>query len=676
MLKNRKLMRSISSALSFCMIMSVLTVSTFAESSDSNASNTNTTSAGSSGTTTVPAGAPPTGSAPTGTPPTAPPTGSPGGSGNGGGATVSTLSKTNKSAYFKDLGASTSWANAYIDYIYQKGYVKGTSNGIYSPDSTLKRGDFAVILYNKYKYSTEGFSYGDVPTTAYYYQAVMRGKASKVFEDTKYFNPTKPVTREQAAIWIYNSEISSGMPSDMSTSDVSAYKDSSSISESAKTAVATLTKMGIFSGDSSGNFNPKANLTRAQMAVIVYRIASLGGGNAPGGNPPGGSGSTTVDHGTYANKADADATGTTYESTKDSENALRVEGDVKVNLTDIKVNKTSGSGGSGDSSSFYGINAGLLAMDKANVTINNATVNTTAKGANGIFSYGEGTKVTVNNSTIRTTQDASGGVMVTGGGTMYVNNCDVETQGGSSASLRTDRGGGTLVVDGGKYVTNGNGSPAIYCTANITASNATLTSNSSEAVVVEGKNSVTLKNCEVSGKMIKDNVENLQNVMIYQSMSGDAATGKSSFTMEGGSLTGYKGDMFYITNTSCKVKLSGVTLKPATEILLRVAGNDARNGWGVVGSNGGQCQFTADAQAMSGKIIVDKISTLDLSLTNGSDFTGTINTQNEGGTASVNIDAASKWSLTGDVYLTKLTGSTDNIITNGYKVYVDGKAVK
>lgn len=680
MLKNKKLLRSISSILSLCIITSLLTVSTFAESSNSSNSNTTSSEASTSPSGTPPTGTPPTGTPPTGTPPTGTqPTGTPpsGNPGNGGsGNTASTLSKTNTSKYFKDLGTSTSWANAYIDYIYQKGYVKGTSDGVYSPNSTLKRGDFAVILYKKYNYTTEGFSYGDVPTTAYYYQAVMRGKASKVFEDTTYFNPNEAVTREQAAVWIYNSEIKNGMPSDMSTSDVSSYKDGSSISESAKTAVATLTKMGIFSGDSSGNFNPKAKLTRAQMAVIVYRIASLGGGNASGGNAPGGNTSATIDHGTYANKAETDATGTTYESSKDSENALRVEGNATVNLTDIKINKTAGSGGSGDSSSFYGVNAGLLAMDKANVTINNATVNTTAKGANGIFSYGEGTQVTVNNSSIRTTQDGSGGVMVTGGGTMYVNNCDIETQGGSSASLRTDRGGGTLVVNGGKYVTNGNGSPAIYCTANITASNATLTSNTSEAVVVEGKNSVTLKNCEVSGKMMKENVENLQNVMIYQSMSGDAASGKSSFTMEGGSLTGYKGDMFYVTNTSCKVSISGVTLKPATDVLLRVAGNDARNGWGVVGSNGGQCEFTADAQTMSGKIIVDKISTLSLSLTNGTDFTGTVNSQNEGGAVSVTIDATSKWSLTGDVYLSKLTGSTDNITTNGYKVYVDNKVVK
>lgn len=77
---------------------------------------------------------------------------------------------------------------------------------------------------------------------------------------------------------------------------------------------------------------------------------------------------------------------------------------------------------------------------------------------------------------------------------MNATNLDVQTEGNSSAAIRTDRGGGTVNVEGGKYVTNGTGSPAIYCTADITASNAELTANASE-----GKNSVTLNNCTLTG---------------------------------------------------------------------------------------------------------------------------------------------------------------------------------
>ena len=428
-------------------------------------------------------------------------------------------------------------------------------------------------------------------------------------------------------------------------------------------------------GDSSVNALDFALLKKYLLGAItsfpVQTTTPPGGGpGGPGGGPGG-----TIDQGTYANLVTSDATGVTYESKGNSENAVRVDGKA-VTLTNVKINKTAGDPASGDNSNFYGNNAGLLAMNKATVTLNKAEVTTTTKGANGIFSYDNGTTVNVNDSIIRTTSDSSGGIMVAGGGTMNINNCDIQTQGASSAPLRTDRGGGTLIVNGGKYVSNGGGSPAIYCTANITVNDATLTANTSEAVVVEGKNSVSLKNCAVSGKMIKDNVENLQSVMIYQSMSGDAEDGQSSFTMEGGSLTSNNGDMFYVTNTSCAVKLKGVSLIPYNDVLLKVVGNDGRTNWGTVGKNGGTCVFTADTQKMDGKIIVDKISKLTLSLTNGTNFTGTINNQNEGGTVSVNIDDTSTWILTGNVYLTGLTGNKDNIKTNGYNVYVNGSIVK
>jgi len=224
----------------------------------------------------------------------------------------------------------------------------------------------------------------------------------------------------------------------------------------------------------------------ADMATTPPEVppGDSGGAATPPGPPPGGfGGGRAVDHGTYVALVEKDAAGVDYSSAGDKENAVRVEGSAVV-LSDITISKTSGAAGTGDASNFYGCNAGLLAMGKADVTINGANVSTSAPGANGIFSYGEGTKVTLNDVTIRTTNNSSGGIMM-GGGTMYVSDCDIETQGGSSAALRSDRGGGTLAVTGGEYVSHGPGSPAIYCTARVSASNATLTATSSEAIVAE-----------------------------------------------------------------------------------------------------------------------------------------------------------------------------------------------
>lgn len=281
---------------------------------------------------------------------------------------------------------------------------------------------------------------------------------------------------------------------------------------------------------------------------------------------------------------------------------------------------------------------------------------------------------------ITTTADNSGGIQTTGGGTTIAENLTVNTAGNSSAAIRSDRGGGTVSVTGGSYTSAGYNSPAVYSTAAITVKDATLTAENSEALVIEGKNSITLTDCMVTGNMSdtkgSSSDENVHNVMIYQSMSGDAAVGTSEFSMTGGSLTAKNGDMFYITNTACAMTLSGVDIRneDADGRLLVVSGNSASHGWGTAGQNGAQVTLTADAQILSGAIEVDSISTLQLTLQNGSSFTGTVNvTENaQGGTAVadnavVRVGSGCTWTLTGNCTVTALTNN-GTINYNGYTI--------
>ena len=417
-----------------------------------------------------------------------------------------------------------------------------------------------------------------------------------------------------------------------------------------------------------------------------------GGPGGPGGNGgPGGGfgGSGTVTQGTSANTIDTDTTvySETYESTGDDENALRVDG-ATVTLNGVTVNKSAGKSSNTEDGDFYGQNAALLATNGATLNIENATVTSSAQNGNGVFSYGEGTTVNISNSTIKTSADNSGGIQTTGGGTTNASNLTVETSGNSAAAIRSDRGGGTVNVDGGSYTSNGENSPAVYSTAAITVKNADLTANNSEALVIEGQNSITLENCNVTGNMSDSGTsadENVHNVMIYQSMSGDAEVGTSSFSMTGGSLTGKHGDLFYITNTHSVITLSGVTLtnEDTSANLMTIAGNSASHGWGTAGKNGAQVELTADAQTLSGDITVDSISTLDFTLKNNSSFTGTINIVDnaEGGTAVddnavVTIEAGSTWTLTGDCTLTSLTNN-GTINFNGHTITLaDGTVLK
>ena len=355
---------------------------------------------------------------------------------------------------------------------------------------------------------------------------------------------------------------------------------------------------------------------------------------------------------------------------KDGEHAIEVSGNT-AEYSNIKVTKT-GDSASGDEADFYGDNAAIFATDSATLTLTDIVVDTNGTHANAVFSYGSGTTVNISNSVITTSGNCSGGLMTTGGGTMNATNLDIHTTGNSSAAIRSDRGGGTVTVDGGTYVTDGTGSPAIYSTADITVSNATLKSTASEGVVVEGKNSVTLNNINLTADHNKNNSDktnNLNAVMIYQSMSGDASVGLATFTMTGGSLTNKNGDIFFVNNTATTITLENVEIvnQDSNGVFLRAAAA----GWGTEGSNGGKVNLYLKKQAQTGDIVVDKVSALNLYLSEGTTYTGAINAANEG-EVYVEIEKGSTWVLTGDSYITGLTCEADAIDLNGHKLYVGG----
>jgi hypothetical protein len=409
--------------------------------------------------------------------------------------------------------------------------------------------------------------------------------------------------------------------------------------------------------------------------------------SAPGAPPDGGmnggpgGGSATVETGTGAYVlADGETlSGGTYTSTNADENAIRAEGDITASLDGVTVEKTGGAASSNDASSFYGLNSAILALDNATLNITGGTVTATAESANGVFAY-DGATINIADTVINVSGGNAGGIEVAGGGTLVATNLTVDAT--VKAAIRSDRGGGSLTVDGGTYTTSGSsGAPAVYSTADIVVSNATLVANDSEVVVVEGLNSVALNDCDVTGNMSgtygESSGENIHNVMLYQSMSGDAEVGTSSFTMTGGTLVSKNGDMFYITNTDSVITLSDVdlTLADGTYLLL-VAGNDGARGWGTAGSNGGNATFNVSQQVIAGDIQVDSISTLDMNIADSSSFTGSINPDGTQASAlSVTIDSTSTWTLTADSYISSFNGSLENVVTNGYQLYVNGSAV-
>lgn len=363
----------------------------------------------------------------------------------------------------------------------------------------------------------------------------------------------------------------------------------------------------------------------------------------------------------------------TYSSTEGSQNAFLVTNGTSK-ISNAKITK---SGNSNDENSdFYGTNAAVL-VKNGTLNIDGGSVTTNGSHANGVFAYANGT-INLTNTNIKTTSNNSGAIMVTGGGKLNATNVTAETDGNSSAPIRSDRGGGIMIVNGGKYTANGIGSPVIYSTANVTVNNATLISTKSEGAVVEGKNSITLNNVNLTdtNTTLNGNSETYKNIFIYQSMSGDADEGLASFSAKDSTITTNKGDTIFVTNTKATISLTNnkIINNDSTGAFLRIQSGK----WGRSGSNGGDLTLNANNQIINGDIFVDNISTLNMKLTNGSNYTGKINGNNTAKNITLSLDSTSKIKLTGDTYVNTLEdadSSYSNINFNGYKLYVNGIAI-
>lgn len=405
-------------------------------------------------------------------------------------------------------------------------------------------------------------------------------------------------------------------------------------------------------------------ITQDQETAILNVLKPSGNVNVGQGDTS----STTIITGTAAytqSRGTVTKSSQTITASDTDESGVKITDSGTFALSDSMIT-TTGSSSSEDNSNFYGLNAGVLAESGSNITLSNTTINTSGSGANAVFATGSGSSVTLSDVTINTSADSSRGLDATLTGTINATNVNITTAGTHCAALATDRGQGAVNATGGTMTTNGVDSPGIYSTGNITVSDAKITANGSEAAVVEGKNSISLTNTILSGAKKRG-------VMMYQSFSGDAEVGTSSFTMNGGSLSAAEGPLFYATNTDTVIELKGVDATAASGTLLTASADS----WGTTGSNGATVNFKADSQTLTGNITCDSICSITATLQNSSILKGSINTDNTAKSMALTLDSTSKWIVTGTSYLTSLTDADTtlaNIDDNGFNIYYDSSS--
>lgn len=342
--------------------------------------------------------------------------------------------------------------------------------------------------------------------------------------------------------------------------------------------------------------------------------------------------------------------------------AVLVTHGAHLSLDQISVRKD-GDTSSFDASSFVGMNAALLANDGASMILRNAHILATGSGANGVFAAGKGSNARLEHVEIRATGDNAHGVMVAGGGSMSLDDVSINTSAQRSAAIATDRGGGVIRVKDGKWRTTGKTSPVLYSTGSLEVNGGEGHAMDSEAIVIEGSNSVSLSGTRLFGAR--------NGAMIYQSFSGDAQGQHGSLSMIGGSLTVASGPAFFVTNASADVALEGCALESASGVFAEARADR----WGRKDANGGHLNLKVRDQTISGVMRTDAISDISVTLGKGASWNGSSQ-----GRVSVTLEDGARWVLDADARIVSLkgadcaSGTCRNIRGKGYVLRYDVQA--
>ena len=179
---------------------------------------------------------------------------------------------------FADL-AKAEWSRTAVEYLEEKGVINGKSENSFAPNDAVTREEGAKIIVAAFGLLKEAdCEFTDVAkdrwSYAYIASAVEAGIITGYGED---FGATDTMTREQAATILYRAAELIKLKLSEEKTD---FTDAESASDWSRDAIANLAANGVINGMGDGTFAPKATLTRAQLAQLVYNVlVSIGGVN-------------------------------------------------------------------------------------------------------------------------------------------------------------------------------------------------------------------------------------------------------------------------------------------------------------------------------------------------------------------------------------------------------------
>ena len=188
------------------------------------------------------------------------------------------------------------WAENAVDFLYKKGVINGKGNNKFAPEDNIKREEFVVMAVNLFYASEQckSVDFADVKKNMWYSDKIAVAYQKKIINgiSDEMFGIGTEITRQDASVVcsriaadLYelaqeseetsNSDELHGGIFEYTDIDTDPFNDFEDVSDYAKEPVKRMFKAGIINGMPNGNFMPENNMSRAEAAVMLYRLYKL-----------------------------------------------------------------------------------------------------------------------------------------------------------------------------------------------------------------------------------------------------------------------------------------------------------------------------------------------------------------------------------------------------------------
>lgn len=339
---------------------------------------------------------------------------------------------------------------------------------------------------------------------------------------------------------------------------------------------------------------------------------------------------------------DCTVSNTTYNTVGGDTNALRIAG-ATVTASNITVNKSGGSDNQ-KNTTLYGLNSAALITGGANATIKDSTAVSTAFDSSAFYLYGKKTQAVFDAVIVSSVGENSNGIYLSENTKADIKGSEITAAGDGSASLVNF---GNVSAENSSFISVD--SVCVKSSADITADGCTFTSKNNQ--VINSTGNITLKNCTVNGG---DSKGTLSTINLY----GD----KTKFASENCAYIGSNADLF---------KVSG-----KAEINLLYGNVSAVGGYFLNLADGADVTLTLSGVNLSAPIAYGKTGNITVNLEDSAYIYTKFSDATSGASVKLNIGTGCTVVLTGDTYLTSVTGDTSGIVKSGHKLFVGGVEVK